>query len=155
MDFQYKSVTWDYFEQYIFSTAQNLLTDEYFTDVTLVSEDHKPFRAHKVILSACSPVLQTLLLMNAPSFTQQTILYLRGIHSQEMEALLEFIYLGKTTINRDNVEEFLAITHDLKISGLSKEKPDFDIVIRDDLPNKSVENAEEKKHIEEKTETRK
>merc|ERR1719186_453240 len=155
MNYQFKSLNWDNFEDYLSTTTQNLLTDEYFTDVTLVSEDHKPFRAHKIILSACSPVLQTLLLMNAPSFTQQTVLYLRGVHSQEMEALLEFIYLGKTNVSHDNIEEFLAITHDLKISGLSKEKPDFDILIRDDLPNKSVENAEEKKHIEEKTETRK
>ena len=36
-------------------------TEKNFVDVTLISDDKIPFHAHKFVLSACSPVLKTLL----------------------------------------------------------------------------------------------
>ena len=143
MNCQFKSLNWDHFEDYLSTTTQNLLTDEYFTDVTLVSEDHKPFRAHKIILSACSPVFKSLLLMNASSLTQQTVLYLRGVDSQEMEALLEFIYLGKTDIIKENFEEFLVIANDFKICGLTEDNSDSNIPLKDNPTNTYVESEKE------------
>jgi hypothetical protein len=118
MNFQYKSLDWKSFESYLSTTAQNLLTDDAFTDVTLVSEDHKTFKAHKVMLSACSSVFKSLLMINASQLVQQTTLYLRGVNSEKLEALIEFIYTGKTSILQANVEEFLVIANDLKILGL-------------------------------------
>ena len=38
------------------------LTKECFTDVTLVSDDLWKFAGHKIILSAASPVLESLLM---------------------------------------------------------------------------------------------
>ena len=119
MNFQYKILNWNSFESYLSTTAQNLLTDDAFTDVTLVSEDHKQFKAHKVMLSACSSVFKSLLTINAPQIVQQTLLYIRGVNSEELEALIEFIYTGKTNIRQESMEEFMVIANDLKISGLS------------------------------------
>ena len=40
---------------------KGLLSRNKFTDVTLVSDDKNTFKAHKFVLSACSPVLRDLL----------------------------------------------------------------------------------------------
>ena len=47
---------------YVFAwRLQSLLSEEEFTDVTLVSDDIVAFKAQKFILSTCSPVMQDLL----------------------------------------------------------------------------------------------
>ena len=74
---------------------KELLFGNKLTDVTLVSDDKIAFKAHKFLLGACSPVLRDLLI---ESFHPQPIIYLGGIHSYELEAILSFLYLGKTRL---------------------------------------------------------
>ena len=90
---------------------------EIFQDVTIISEDLKHFKAHRVILSAASgffsEVLENMDLSN-PN------IYLKGIKSQEMKRLLDFIYGGKALVPQDNLDSFLAAAQDAKIKGLEK-----------------------------------
>ena len=53
-----------------------LLTQTGFVSVTLVSEDLKQLKAHKVILSASSPVLRQILLQNPQ---QHPIIFLSSV----------------------------------------------------------------------------
>ena len=58
------------------------------TDVTLVSDDKKQFKAHKFVLSACSKAFKSIINHLLPN---SSVIYLRGIHHEEMQSILEFM----------------------------------------------------------------
>ena len=51
------TLTWNAYSDHLRNMMKEMLNDD-FTDVTLVCEDRKYIRAHKNILSACSPVFK-------------------------------------------------------------------------------------------------
>ena len=51
---------WNDHHSLFFSGAERLLREEEFTDVTLAAES-KVFRAHKFVLSICSPYFQVVI----------------------------------------------------------------------------------------------
>ena len=65
---------------------QEMLTSDEFTDVTLVTDDKKTIKAHRNILSACSPVFKNILQMEITNNTHP-IIYLRGIQYLEIESI--------------------------------------------------------------------
>ena len=73
------------------ASVGELRVDTDFTDVTLACEDQS-VKAHKVILSACSPFFKRLLKSHPHP---QPLVYMRGIKASEMVALLDFIYYGE------------------------------------------------------------
>ena len=74
-------------------------TKECFTDVTLVSDDLWKFAAHRIILSAASPVLESLLMSSMSNMNDcHTILPLRGYNRYDVQGLLNIIY-SKTSAN--------------------------------------------------------
>ena len=84
--------------------------------MTLVSEDQTQFKAHKIVLSACSPVFKNIIENNP---IQHPLIYLRGIQSFEMETVLQFMYLGEGQFYRERLKEFLRVAHDLEVNGIS------------------------------------
>ena len=84
-------------------------------DVTLVSDEQIAFQAHKVVLSACSPVLKTLLLNNPHAHPS---IYLRGVKQQELNSILQFMYLGEANIDQDSINKFMENARDLEVKYL-------------------------------------
>ena len=95
---------------------QDMMSSDTFTDVTLVCDDQKQIKAHKVILSAFSSVFKNI-------FTQNNLpmIYLRGVDSSEMESIIQFIYLGETAFYQERLKVFLKVAKDLDIKLLSKD----------------------------------
>lgn len=58
------SLRWDEFTSHFTSEFGSLRNDEQFVDVTLCCDDQF-IKAHKVILSACSPYFKKILMVNA------------------------------------------------------------------------------------------
>lgn len=56
------SMRWDDFSSHFTSEFESLRNDEQFVDVTLCCEDQF-IKAHKVILSACSPYFKKVLMV--------------------------------------------------------------------------------------------
>merc|ERR1719186_636685 len=110
--------SWKSFQSHLTSAFRNLQSEESFADVTLVSDDQVQMPAHKIVLSACSPVLKNLLLMNPHP---HPLLYLRGIKQQELQSVLQFMYIGETTIDKDLVDGFINIAKDLQLKELHVE----------------------------------
>ena len=54
------SLTWNAYSDHLRDMMKEMMSDD-FTDVTLVCEDKKHIRAHKKILSACSPVFKEIM----------------------------------------------------------------------------------------------
>jgi len=95
---------------------KDLLEDEHFTNVTLVTDGNKQIKAHKVILSAFSPFFRELLINNPH---QHPLVYLRGVKHEHLQSMVDFVYLGQTKIKFEEVSEFIKVASDLQIKGLS------------------------------------
>ena len=86
------SLQWDQFESNLGSKFADLRAGEHFSDVTLVSEDGQVVKAHKVLLSATSPVLDAIL---KSQDHPKPLIFMRGVHTDVLNSLLDFIYFGQ------------------------------------------------------------
>ena len=77
-----------------------------YADVTLCLSDGK-LPAHKVILAACSPIFRQIL--TGIKGQQNPFIYLKGIHLEEMKAVLNFMYHGEFNIAKDSLNSVLAV----------------------------------------------
>ena len=109
------SLTWQTYSDHLKSMMKELMINGDFADVTLVTEDKKHIKAHMNILSACSPVFR-FIFPNEKSLNP--IIYLRGINFYEMEAIMQFIYLGEATFYEERINEVLSVAKSLEIKKL-------------------------------------
>ena len=124
-----------------------MMTSDDFTDVTLVSDDKQSLRAHRNVLSACSPVFKSIFQIEAKN--NHPVLYLRGIKYEEMESIIQFIYLGEAHFHEERINEFLLVAKNLEIKELYKEDGEVSSVdISADL-SKEKKNFEIKNLIDE------
>ena len=110
------NMKWHTYPEHLKVMMQEMMCSNEFTDVTLVSDDMKPLKAHRNILSACSPVFETILKMQCQN--NQPTIFLRGVKHAEVEKILNFIYSGEAKIYVTRMEEFLSAAKDLQIKGL-------------------------------------
>ena len=82
---------WKTYDAHLTTAFRDLINENKFSDVTLVCDDQTQLPAHKIVLSACSPILGNILLNNPHP---HPLLYLRGVRKQEMQSILQFMYLG-------------------------------------------------------------
>ena len=109
------TLTWHTYSDHLKNMMKELMMNEEYSDVTLVTEDKKQIKANISILSACSPVFKDILKEEKNS---STMMYLRGIQYSEMESILQFIYLGEATFYEERMDEFLAVAKSLEIKEL-------------------------------------
>lgn len=86
------SIQWPNYSDHLKSMMKELMMNEDFSDVTLITDDRKHIKANINILSACSPLFKEILKKEKNS---NQIIYLRGIQFFEMESIMQFIYLGE------------------------------------------------------------
>merc|ERR1739848_788929 len=118
MDEKY-DLKWKSFNDHLVGVFKDLGERGHFADVTLVSDDQIQTPAHKVVLSACSPVLKALLVKNPHS---HPLLYLRGIKQTELQAILQFMYFGETKVNENKMNMFFSVAKDLEVKEISEEQ---------------------------------
>ena len=106
---------WNDFKDNVLTAFGNLREDKDFADVTLASEDGDQVAAHKVILAASSPFFENILKRNKHS---NLVIFMRGIKSADLLAIMDFLYLGEAKIYQDNLESFLAVADELRLKGL-------------------------------------
>ena len=106
---------WNDFQENIKSAFGNLREDNDFTDVTLACEDGQQVEAHKVILAASSPFFQKLLGRNKHP---HPLIYMRGVKSEDLLAIVDFLYRGEANVFQENLDSFLAIAEELQLKGL-------------------------------------
>ena len=110
---------WNDFQENLNLAFGSLREDNDFTDVTLVCMDGKQLETHKVVLAVSSPFFQNILGKNKHA---HPMVYLKGIRSDEMVALLDFLYYGETNVFQDNLNSFLAIAEEFQLKGLTGKK---------------------------------
>ena len=107
-------LNWNDFQDLVKVSFGELRTDTDFTDVTLACEDQS-IKAHKVVLSGCSPFFKKLL-KNHPH--PQPLIYMKGIKSSSLLAIIDFLYLGEANVFQEELDSFLALAEELRLKGL-------------------------------------
>ena len=66
-------------------------------------------------MAASSPFFKTLL---AKHKHPHPLIYMRGVNSDNLVAIIEFLYRGEANILQENLDSFILIAEDLKLQGL-------------------------------------
>ena len=94
---------WNDYKENTIGAFANLREDADFADVTLACEDGEQVEAHKVILATSSPFFQTLLKRNKHP---HPLIYMRGMKSDDLLAIVDFLYNGEANIFQENSLQF-------------------------------------------------
>ncbi|XP_065368866.1 protein tramtrack, alpha isoform isoform X1 [Calliphora vicina] len=116
---------WNNHQSNLLSVFDQLLHAETFTDVTL-AVDGQYLKAHKMVLSACSPYFNALFL-NHPE--KHPIVILKDVPYADMKSLLDFMYRGEVSVDQERLTAFLRVAESLRIKGLTE--------VNDDKPSNS------------------
>ena len=124
---------WDKFDENVKQSFTEFQEKGYFSDVTLACED-KEVKAHKLILSSCSPFFKRLLVKKHVASNVHPLIFLRVVEAEQLEAVLAFMYQGevniiviitikvfivKVNIQEEDLGSFILLAKDLKIKGLT------------------------------------
>ncbi|XP_015833508.1 protein bric-a-brac 1 isoform X4 [Tribolium castaneum] len=115
---------WNNYQSNLTNVFDQLLQSESFVDVTLACDGHS-VKAHKMVLSACSPYFQSLFFENP---CQHPIVIMRDIKWPELKAAVEFMYKGEINVSQEQIGPLLKVAESLKIRGLADVNGEQDIV---------------------------
>ncbi len=118
---------WNTYESNLTHVFEQLLLAGDFVDVSLVcpgteNAKSRTLKAHRVILSACSPFFQRLLLEHPAtecSLHPTVVIMPEEVSADDLAHVLQFVYSGELDIPRDRVEAVLRAAANLEIKGLS------------------------------------
>ena len=108
-------LTYADFHKIIVKNIKKSQGNQDFCDVTLVCEDNRQIKAHKIVLSSSSS-----LLMNMLQSTNHThpMLYFWDVKERTLSKLVDFIYTGEVEIYESDLSDFLTLAKKLDVEGL-------------------------------------
>ncbi|XP_018573583.1 protein tramtrack, beta isoform isoform X4 [Anoplophora glabripennis] len=109
------SLCWDNFHKNMSSGMNSLLENEDLVDVTLAVEG-KCLKAHKMVLSVCSPYFKELFKSNP---CQHPIVFMKDVSYVALSDLLQFMYQGEVQVSQENLTTFIKTAEALQIKGLT------------------------------------
>ena len=130
------TLTWHDHSNHLRETLKEMMKSTEYSDVTLVTDDKQEIKAHRGILSACSPLFKNILQLEYNN--SNPVIYLTGIQHSEMESIMQFIYLGEARFYEERMSEFLMVSKNLEIKELST-----GIDINDQTPANEESNEHE------------
>ncbi|XP_012161321.1 longitudinals lacking protein, isoforms F/I/K/T isoform X2 [Ceratitis capitata] len=114
-DDQQFCLRWNNHQSTLISVFDTLLENQTLVDCTLAAEGQF-LKAHKVVLSACSPFFATLL---QQQYDKHPIFILKDVKYQELRAMMDYMYRGEVNISQDQLAALLKAAESLQIKGLS------------------------------------
>ncbi|XP_039284601.1 longitudinals lacking protein isoform X6 [Nilaparvata lugens] len=112
---QHFCLRWNNHQSTLISVFDTLLESGTLVDCTLAA-DGQQLKAHKVVLSACSPYLEALL---SQHYDKHPIIILRDVKFPELKAMLDYMYRGEVNITQEQLGTFLKAAESLQIKGLT------------------------------------
>ena len=136
------NLNWHTYSDHLREMLHEMMKSDYLTDITLVTDDRVHLKAHKIVLSACSVVFKSII----NEIPENSVIYLRGIQYQEMKSILEFMYLGLATFDRNRIDEFMKVAKNLEIKVIS-ENFEFD-TRQDNLASTNIDKRQKESSME-------
>ncbi|XP_077509551.1 uncharacterized protein LOC144120755 isoform X2 [Amblyomma americanum] len=107
---------WNNHQSNMLAVFEQLLSNEALVDVTLACEGLS-LKAHKMVLSACSPFFQALFVENP---CKHPIVILKDMRYMDLKAIVEFMYRGEVNVSQDHLTALLKTAETLKVKGLAE-----------------------------------
>jgi len=108
-------LNWNGYDTNIRESFRKLREDQRLFDVTLVTDDGQHIQAHKIILSAGSIFFSDIFMKSNNS---NMLVYLKGICSDTLEPVIDFIYNGEPFTTQEKLKEFIEAGKELQVKGL-------------------------------------
>ncbi|KAK8767633.1 hypothetical protein V5799_005585, partial [Amblyomma americanum] len=105
---------WNNHQSNMLAVFYQMLSNEALVDVTLACEGLS-LKAHKMVLSACSPFFQALFAENP---CKHPIVILKDMRYTDLRAIVEFMYRGEVDVSQDDLMALLKTAETLKVKGL-------------------------------------
>ncbi|KAJ9598250.1 hypothetical protein L9F63_011071, partial [Diploptera punctata] len=109
------NLRWNNHTNNILQVFLEQLTNENLVDVTLSCQGQF-LKAHKMILSACSPYFQELFRQHS---AQHPVIILNGMKFVDIKLVIEFMYRGEIKVLETELDGLLAAAETLQVKGLS------------------------------------
>ncbi|OXA63621.1 broad-complex core protein isoforms 1/2/3/4/5 [Folsomia candida] len=106
---------WNSYPVTVATQLAELRAQEDFVDVTLAC-DGRQLKAHKLVLSACSPYFMQLF-KSTPC--QHPVIFLHEVGFRQLVALLEFMYAGEVNVSQVELPALLRTAEALQVRGLA------------------------------------
>ena len=107
----------DDFPTRISSSFAEMRENSQLLDVTLCCDNGTDtISAHKLVLAACSPFFRRIL--SLVKNQQYPFLYLKGIHLEELQKLVNFMYYGQVIVSQCSMDKLLSAAKELEVNGL-------------------------------------
>lgn len=107
---------WNSHTSNLLSVLGDFQQKDILVDVTISCEGHN-IKAHKMILSACSPYFQGIFMENP---CQHPVVIMNGMKYEDVTAILSFMYKGEVNVSHDGLQSFLHAAETLKVKGLAE-----------------------------------
>ncbi|XP_068248101.1 transcription activator GAGA-like isoform X3 [Palaemon carinicauda] len=133
------SLRWNNHHSSFMHTLSNLRNKESYSDITLAC-DGKFYSVHKIVLSTCSDYFVDIL-NRTPC--KHPIIILKDIRQQDLEALLNYMYLGEVNVGQNDLACLIKAAECLRIKGLAV--PDEPGHYDEDSNNSEVKCSSESK----------
>lgn len=106
---------WNNYQSNLTNVFDQLLQNGTFVDVTIACDGHT-LKAHKIVLSACSPYFQSMLAENK---CKHPIVILKDVQWPELRAVVDFMYKGEINVYQEQIGPLLRVAETLKVRGLA------------------------------------
>ncbi|XP_019865436.1 protein jim lovell [Aethina tumida] len=113
------SLRWNNHQTHILAAFDALLQAETLVDVTLVCAETS-VRAHKVVLSACSPFFQRIFSENP---CKHPVIVLKDFNGWEVQAIVDFMYKGEISVIQEQLQSLIKAAESLQVRGLANQDP--------------------------------
>lgn len=129
---EHYSLRWNNHQSHILRAFDSLLQTKTLVDVTLVCSESS-IRAHKVVLSACSPFFQRVF---SETPCKHPVIVLKDFRGWVVQAIVDFMYRGEISVPQERLQTLIHAGESLQVRGLV----DHPVVMNTPTPAESPED---------------
>lgn len=111
---EHYSLRWNNHQNHILRAFETLLQTKTLVDVTLVCAETS-IRAHKVVLSACSPFFQRVF---SETPCKHPVIVLKDFRGWVVQAIVDFMYRGEISVPQERLQVLIQAGESLQVRGL-------------------------------------
>lgn len=112
----FKKVQWEYHPSHLKVLLADLYESSNFSDLTIICDGDAKLKVHKVILALYSGFFSDLFSQH----DNEEVVIMPEVNLKDIVAILDLIFMGKSSINIDRLESILSLANELQIKNFEE-----------------------------------